>query len=71
MQSRLLKLERYVAVNGCIPMTIAPEAEKSISSHIVFFSQAIGMCVRKTFSVCCLKWEDVGREYIEVVKGDL
>ncbi|TYK08271.1 CACTA en-spm transposon protein [Cucumis melo var. makuwa] len=45
VQSRLLKLERYVAVNWCIPMTIAPEAEMSISSHIVFFSQAIGIFV--------------------------
>ncbi|KAA0048642.1 CACTA en-spm transposon protein [Cucumis melo var. makuwa] len=33
--------------------------------------QTIGMCVRKTFSVRYLKWADVGREYIEVVKGDL
>ncbi|TYK01073.1 CACTA en-spm transposon protein [Cucumis melo var. makuwa] len=32
---------------------------------------AIGVCVRKTFPVRCLKWVDVGREYIEVVKGDL
>ncbi|KAA0055175.1 CACTA en-spm transposon protein [Cucumis melo var. makuwa] len=32
---------------------------------------AIGMCMRKTFPVRCLKWVDVGREYIEVVKGDL
>ncbi|KAA0060211.1 CACTA en-spm transposon protein [Cucumis melo var. makuwa] len=41
-QSRLLKLERQVVVNGRIPMTIAPG------------------------------WaDDVGREYIEVVKGDL
>uniref|UniRef100_A0A9I9EHF8 CACTA en-spm transposon protein n=1 Tax=Cucumis melo TaxID=3656 RepID=A0A9I9EHF8_CUCME len=39
-------------------MTIAPGAEKPISPHAVRFSQAIG-------------WTDVGREYIEVVKGDL
>uniref|UniRef100_A0A9I9ECQ0 CACTA en-spm transposon protein n=1 Tax=Cucumis melo TaxID=3656 RepID=A0A9I9ECQ0_CUCME len=32
---------------------------------------AIGVCVRRTFPVRCLKWADVGREYIEVVKGDL
>ncbi|TYK11183.1 CACTA en-spm transposon protein [Cucumis melo var. makuwa] len=32
---------------------------------------AIGVCVRKTFPICCLKWADVGREYIEVVKGNL
>ncbi|KAA0043581.1 CACTA en-spm transposon protein [Cucumis melo var. makuwa] len=33
--------------------------------------QAIDVCVRKTFPVRCLKWADVGREYIEIVKGDL
>ncbi|KAA0026158.1 CACTA en-spm transposon protein [Cucumis melo var. makuwa] len=32
---------------------------------------AIGVCVRKTFPIRYLKWADVGREYIEVVKGDL
>ncbi|KAA0063477.1 CACTA en-spm transposon protein [Cucumis melo var. makuwa] len=70
-QSRLLELERHVAINGRIPMTIAPGAEKPISPHAVPFSQAICVCVRKTFPVRCLKWADVGREYIEVVKGDL
>ncbi|KAL0553521.1 hypothetical protein IC582_007419 [Cucumis melo] len=70
-QSRLLELERHVTINGRIPMTIAPGAEKPISPHAVRFSQAIGVCVRKTFPVRCLKWTDVGREYIEVVKGDL
>ncbi|KAA0060223.1 CACTA en-spm transposon protein [Cucumis melo var. makuwa] len=64
-QSRLLELERRVAINGRIPMTIAPGAEKPSSPHAVHFSQAIGMCVRKTFFVRCLKWADVGREYIE------
>ncbi|KAA0032158.1 CACTA en-spm transposon protein [Cucumis melo var. makuwa] len=29
------------------------------------------MCVRKTFPICCLQWVDIGREYIEVVKGNL
>ncbi|KAA0032152.1 CACTA en-spm transposon protein [Cucumis melo var. makuwa] len=67
----LLELERHVAVNGRISMTIAPGTEKPISSHVVRFSQAIGVCVRKTFPICCLKWVDDGREYIEVVKGDL
>ncbi|KAA0065518.1 CACTA en-spm transposon protein [Cucumis melo var. makuwa] len=57
-QSRLLELKRHVAINGRILMTIAPGAEKPISPHAVRFSQAIG-------------WADVGREYIEVVKGDL
>ncbi|KAA0045075.1 CACTA en-spm transposon protein [Cucumis melo var. makuwa] len=70
-QSRLLELERIVAINGRIPMTIAPGAEKPISPHAVRFSQVIDVCVRKTFPVRCLKWADVGREYIEVVKDDL
>ncbi|KAA0053564.1 CACTA en-spm transposon protein [Cucumis melo var. makuwa] len=70
-QSRLLELKRHVAINRCISMTIAPGAEKPISPHVVCFSQAIGVCVRKTFPVRCLKWADVGREYIKVVKGDL
>ncbi|KAA0050363.1 CACTA en-spm transposon protein [Cucumis melo var. makuwa] len=64
-QSRLLELERHVAINGRIPMTIAPGAEKPISPHAIRFSQAIGVCVRKTFPVRCLKWAEVGREYIE------
>ncbi|KAL4020670.1 hypothetical protein IC575_019451 [Cucumis melo] len=42
-QSRLLELERHVAINGRIPMTIAPGAEKPISPHAVRFSQAIGV----------------------------
>uniref|UniRef100_A0A9I9EB82 CACTA en-spm transposon protein n=1 Tax=Cucumis melo TaxID=3656 RepID=A0A9I9EB82_CUCME len=70
-QSRLLELERHVAINGHILMTIAPGAEKPISPHVVRFSQRIGVCVRKIFPVCCLKWADVGREYIEVIKGNL
>ncbi|KAA0037461.1 CACTA en-spm transposon protein [Cucumis melo var. makuwa] len=70
-QSRLLELKRHVAINGRIPMTIAPGAEKPISPHAVRFSQAISVCVRKIFPVRCLKLADVGREYIEVVKGDL
>ncbi|TYK05793.1 CACTA en-spm transposon protein [Cucumis melo var. makuwa] len=63
--------ERHVAINGRIPMTIALGAEKPISLHAVRFNQAIGVCVRKTFPVRCLKWADIEREYIEVVKGDL
>ncbi|KAA0047171.1 CACTA en-spm transposon protein [Cucumis melo var. makuwa] len=41
-QSRLLELERHIAINECIPMTISPGAKKPISAHIVRFSQAIG-----------------------------
>ncbi|TYK24037.1 CACTA en-spm transposon protein [Cucumis melo var. makuwa] len=71
VQSRLLELERYVVVNECILMTIAHGAEKHISPHVIRFSQAISVCVRKIFPVSCLKWVDVGREYIEVIKGNL
>ncbi|KAA0046924.1 CACTA en-spm transposon protein [Cucumis melo var. makuwa] len=45
--------------------------KKPILSHVVQFSQAIGVCVRKIFPICCLKCVNVGREYIEVLKGDL
>ncbi|TYJ96927.1 CACTA en-spm transposon protein [Cucumis melo var. makuwa] len=34
-------------------------------------SESNGVCVQKTFSIRCLKWANVGREYIKVVKGDL
>ncbi|TYK10969.1 CACTA en-spm transposon protein [Cucumis melo var. makuwa] len=44
-QSRLLELERHVAINGRIPMTIAPGAEKPIFPHAVRFSQAISVFV--------------------------
>ncbi|KAA0060616.1 CACTA en-spm transposon protein [Cucumis melo var. makuwa] len=53
------------AINGRIPMTITPRVEKPISPHVICFSQVICMRVRKTFLVRCLKWTDVGREYIE------
>uniref|UniRef100_A0A9I9EGK7 CACTA en-spm transposon protein n=1 Tax=Cucumis melo TaxID=3656 RepID=A0A9I9EGK7_CUCME len=70
-QSRLLKLECYVAANWFISMTIGPSTEKLIFLYVVRFNQAIGVCVRKTFLVRCLKWADVGREYIEVIKANL
>uniref|UniRef100_A0A9I9EDQ9 CACTA en-spm transposon protein n=1 Tax=Cucumis melo TaxID=3656 RepID=A0A9I9EDQ9_CUCME len=37
-QSQLLELEHHVAVYGHISMTIAPGAEKPISSYVVRFS---------------------------------
>uniref|UniRef100_A0A9I9EH78 CACTA en-spm transposon protein n=1 Tax=Cucumis melo TaxID=3656 RepID=A0A9I9EH78_CUCME len=58
-------------LHGRIPMVIAPGVEKPIFPHVVRFSQTIGVCVRKTFPVRCLKWADSGREYIKIVKGDL
>ncbi|KAA0046334.1 CACTA en-spm transposon protein [Cucumis melo var. makuwa] len=48
-QSRLLELERHVAVNGRIPMTIAPGAEKPISQHVIRFSQAIACAYERHF----------------------
>ncbi|TYK20930.1 ABC transporter C family member 2-like [Cucumis melo var. makuwa] len=44
-QSRLLKLECYVAANWRISMMITPGVEKPISLHVVRFSQAIGLFV--------------------------
>ncbi|KAA0040860.1 CACTA en-spm transposon protein [Cucumis melo var. makuwa] len=55
------KLEHYVAANGQIPTMITPGAEKPIFPHVVRFSQAIGVCVRKTFSIRYLKYVDIGR----------
>ncbi|KAA0053338.1 CACTA en-spm transposon protein [Cucumis melo var. makuwa] len=60
VQSRLLELERYFHANGRILMSISPGMEKPI-----------GVCVKKTLSDRCLRWANVGREYIEVVKGNL
>ncbi|KAL0540108.1 hypothetical protein IC582_024337 [Cucumis melo] len=45
VQSRLLELECHVAINGRIPMTIAPGVEKPIFPHAIHFGQAIGVCV--------------------------
>ncbi|KAA0047500.1 CACTA en-spm transposon protein [Cucumis melo var. makuwa] len=53
------------SANEQISMMIALGAKKPISPHVVRFRQVIGVCVRKTFFVHCLKWTDVGREYIE------
>ncbi|TYJ96742.1 uncharacterized protein E5676_scaffold986G00340 [Cucumis melo var. makuwa] len=41
---RAVELERYVQANRRISMSIAPSTEKSISPHVVRFSQAIGVC---------------------------
>ncbi|KAA0056757.1 CACTA en-spm transposon protein [Cucumis melo var. makuwa] len=50
-QSRLLELELYVVADERILMTITLGAEKPMSPHVVFFSQAIGVCVRKRYNV--------------------
>ncbi|KAA0034817.1 CACTA en-spm transposon protein [Cucumis melo var. makuwa] len=59
------------STNGSISMTITSGAEKPIFPNVVHFSQARGVCVQKTFPVRCLKWANAGKEYFEVVKGDL
>ncbi|TYK30471.1 CACTA en-spm transposon protein [Cucumis melo var. makuwa] len=54
---------------GSSSQQTTPTPRRRAQSRLL--DQAIGVCVRKTFPVRCLKWADVGREYIEVVKGDL
>ncbi|KAA0038251.1 CACTA en-spm transposon protein [Cucumis melo var. makuwa] len=66
-----MELERYIHKNGKIPISIVPRAEKSISPHVVRFSNTIGVLTLETFPVCYLKWADVPPKYIEVVKCDL
>ncbi|KAA0051730.1 CACTA en-spm transposon protein [Cucumis melo var. makuwa] len=41
------------------------------SRLLKFESNAIGVCIRKTFLVHCLRWANIGREYIEAVKDNL
>ncbi|TYK01404.1 CACTA en-spm transposon protein [Cucumis melo var. makuwa] len=62
-------MERHVAINGRISMTISPGAEKPISPHAVRFNQTIGVCVRKTFPVRCLKWANVGRDTLRLSRA--
>ncbi|KAA0036578.1 CACTA en-spm transposon protein [Cucumis melo var. makuwa] len=71
VKNEQLSLEHYVHANGRISMLIAPSAKKPILPDAIRFNQAIGVCMRKAFPVYWFKWADVGREYIEVVKGDL
>ncbi|TYK27686.1 CACTA en-spm transposon protein [Cucumis melo var. makuwa] len=60
VQSRLLELERHVAINRRISMTIAPRTEKPISPYVVRFSQAINVCVRKIFLSTVLSGRTLG-----------
>ncbi|KAA0062091.1 CACTA en-spm transposon protein [Cucumis melo var. makuwa] len=63
-QSRLLELECHVAINGRIPMTIAPGAEKPISPHAVRFSQAIGVFVEHQMLTTLKEfWADCHRHF--------
>ncbi|KAA0053185.1 CACTA en-spm transposon protein [Cucumis melo var. makuwa] len=48
---------------------LAPSAKKPILPHTIWFNQAIGVCVRKTFSVHYLRWADVGREMHQSCPG--
>ncbi|TYK26956.1 CACTA en-spm transposon protein [Cucumis melo var. makuwa] len=54
VQSRLLELEHYIHAIWRISMSITPGAKKPILPHVVYFSQAIEVCVRKIFPVRCL-----------------
>ncbi|KAA0042214.1 CACTA en-spm transposon protein [Cucumis melo var. makuwa] len=56
--------ERILLINS-------PGMEKPISLCVVHFSQAIGVCVQKTFPVRCHQWTDVDGDYIEVVKDNV
>ncbi|KAA0055996.1 CACTA en-spm transposon protein [Cucumis melo var. makuwa] len=60
VQSRLLELDRHIAINRRISMTIAPRTEKPISPHVVRFSQAISVCVRKIFPSTVLSGRTLG-----------
>ncbi|KAA0056747.1 CACTA en-spm transposon protein [Cucumis melo var. makuwa] len=68
-QSRLLELERHVAINGRIPMTIALGAEKPISPHVVRFSQAIGVCVRRHFPSAVLSGRTLGENTLRLSRA--
>ncbi|TYK28105.1 CACTA en-spm transposon protein [Cucumis melo var. makuwa] len=68
--SKNLELDRYVALNGKIPISIALGQYKSISPHVVRFSNTTGE-TQDTFSIYFLKWTNVTLEYIELVKSAL
>uniref|UniRef100_A0A9I9E1U9 CACTA en-spm transposon protein n=1 Tax=Cucumis melo TaxID=3656 RepID=A0A9I9E1U9_CUCME len=65
------KSERHVTVHGRISMKIAP-VQRNLFPHTPFASQPGDMRVHaKIFPIRYLKWADIGREYIEDIKGDL
>ncbi|KAA0055907.1 (R)-mandelonitrile lyase 1-like [Cucumis melo var. makuwa] len=68
--SKNLELDRYVALNGKIPISIALGQYKSISPHVVRFRNTTGE-TQDTFSIYFLKWTNVTLEYIELVKSAL
>ncbi|TYK06516.1 (R)-mandelonitrile lyase 1-like [Cucumis melo var. makuwa] len=69
--SRILELDRYIAQNGKIPISIALGQDKPISPQVVHFSNTINVLTRDTFPVCFLKWTNVTLKYIKLVKGGL
>ncbi|KAA0060287.1 (R)-mandelonitrile lyase 1-like [Cucumis melo var. makuwa] len=69
--SKNLELDRYVAQNRKILISIAPGQDKAISPHVVCFNNTISVLMRDTFSVHFLKCIDVTLEYIEVIKISL
>ncbi|KAA0057523.1 (R)-mandelonitrile lyase 1-like [Cucumis melo var. makuwa] len=69
--SRNLELDRYVAQNKKILISIAPGQDKSISLHVVRFNNTIDVLMQDTFPVHFLKWIDVTSEYIKLFKGGL
>ncbi|KAA0032451.1 CACTA en-spm transposon protein [Cucumis melo var. makuwa] len=63
-QSRLLELERHVAINGPISITIAPGAKKPISPYIVHFSKAIDVFVEHQMLMTFKEfWADCHRRF--------
>ncbi|KAA0062760.1 CACTA en-spm transposon protein [Cucumis melo var. makuwa] len=50
-----------------------PTPMRRAQSRLLELERHLGdrVCMRKTFPVRCLKKADVGREYIEIVKGDI
>ncbi|KAA0063738.1 (R)-mandelonitrile lyase 1-like [Cucumis melo var. makuwa] len=69
--SRNLELDRYVAQNGKILISIVPGQDKRISPHVVHFSNTFGVLTGDTFLVRFLKWADMITEYIELMKSSL
>ncbi|KAA0046157.1 CACTA en-spm transposon protein [Cucumis melo var. makuwa] len=43
----------------------------SLDSKSWSTTQVTGMCMQKTFLIRCLKWANIGRKYIKIIKGDL
>ncbi|KAA0038006.1 (R)-mandelonitrile lyase 1-like [Cucumis melo var. makuwa] len=66
--SRNMELEKYICKHGKIPISITLGAEKSISSHVVLFSNTISVAIRDAFPIWLLRFADVPSKYIKIVK---